>query len=549
MTDVSKAPDLWELIKGWIYSYFGISGLVILFLLLGIFYGIFYVYRKWDKVKKWPGVASVVSYITRWPVPRADPHRFSVLVAHLENDANREHEHLILEGLKEFEGILVRPLDQNIPLEGPDLEEMERRGHEEARGYLKQSGASVLIWGKVLPLGSRTALKLYWTSVPERGKKWERYEAPRVETQFRLPELFWSDLAEILRLLVATGAAQFQAQEGRYVADQLPPFIARVRTLLKASPGRPGWDPDARGASLVILGNALKVLGDQSGKNEPLEGAVAAFRGALKEWTRERVPLNWAMTQNNLGNALQSLGERESGTKRLEEAVVAYREALKEYTRERVPLNWAATQNNLGNALWRLGERESGTGRLEEAVAAYREALQEYTRERVPLNWAMTQNNLGNALQSLGERESGTKRLEEAVVACREALQEYTRERVPLNWAMTQNNLGNALQSLGERESGTGRLEEAVAAYREALQEQTRERVPLQWAMTQNNLGNALLKLAERESGTGRLEEGVAAYKGALEVFESAPATYYVEKTQGNLRQAETLLQERRNLP
>jgi tetratricopeptide (TPR) repeat protein len=102
-------------------------------------------------------------------------------------------------------------------------------------------------------------------------------------------------------------------------------------------------------------------------------------------------------------------------TKRLEEAVTAYRDALQERTRERVPLDWAATQNNLGDALWRLGERESGTARLEEAVTAFRAALTERTREKVPRAWAMTRNNLGNALQALGERESGTKRLEEAV--------------------------------------------------------------------------------------------------------------------------------------
>ena len=76
-----------------------------------------------------------------------------------------------------------------------------------------------------------------------------------------------------------------------------------------------------------------------------------AYRAALQEWTRDRVPLDWAMTQNNLGNALRRLGERESGTARLEEAVTAYRAALEEMTRERVPLDWAMTQNNLGNAL------------------------------------------------------------------------------------------------------------------------------------------------------------------------------------------------------
>ena len=60
------------------------------------------------------------------------------------------------------------------------------------------------------------------------------------------------------------------------------------------------------------------------------------------------------------------LGERESGTARLEEAVSVYRAALQERTRERVPLDWATTQNNLGIALRMLGERESGTARLEE---------------------------------------------------------------------------------------------------------------------------------------------------------------------------------------
>jgi hypothetical protein len=38
---------------------------------------------------------------------------------------------------------------------------------------------------------------------------------------------------------------------------------------------------------------------------------VAAYQSAVEEQTRERVPLDWAMTQTNLGNALQVLGARE----------------------------------------------------------------------------------------------------------------------------------------------------------------------------------------------------------------------------------------------
>jgi tetratricopeptide (TPR) repeat protein len=96
---------------------------------------------------------------------------------------------------------------------------------------------------------------------------------------------------------------------------------------------------------------------------------------------------------------------RAFGSSSIEEAVAAYREALKERTRERVPLNWAATQNNLGTALGRLGERESGTARLDEAVEAFREALKEYTRDRVPLQWAEAQNNLERALKLLDGRK------------------------------------------------------------------------------------------------------------------------------------------------
>jgi len=81
---------------------------------------------------------------------------------------------------------------------------------------------------------------------------------------------------------------------------------------------------------------------------------------------------------NLLGIALWSLGERESGTKRLEEAVAAYRAALLEYTRERVPLDWAMTQNNLGTALQTLGERKEQPKLLGEALEAIKAGREVY---------------------------------------------------------------------------------------------------------------------------------------------------------------------------
>ncbi len=148
------------------------------------------------------------------------------------------------------------------------------------------------------------------------------------------------------------------------------------------------------------LGQALSVIGDQSGENGALQDAVTAYREALKQRTRERVPLDWATTQNGLGNALRALGERESGTETAHAGGRRLpRGAEGKDTRAR-SAQLGGTQNDLGNVLARLGERESGTATLMQAVDAYREALKERTRERAPLDWAATQNNLGNVLAS-----------------------------------------------------------------------------------------------------------------------------------------------------
>ena len=288
-------------------------------------------------------------------------------------------------------------------------------------------------------------------------------------------------------------------------------------------------DPDEAGMAGNDLGIALQTLGEREAGTKRLEEAVTAYRAALEERTRVRVPLDWAMTQMNLGNALLTLGQRESETKRLEEAVTAYRAALEERTRDRVPLDWAMTQCNLGIVLRTLGERESGTKRLKQAVTAFQNALKENTRDRAPLDWATTQMNLGNALLNLGQRESRTKRLEQAVTAYQNALEERTRDRVPLDWAMTQMNLGIALLTLGQRESGTERLEQAVTAYRAALEERTRDRVPLDWATTKNNLAVLYEALGDKgEDQRSNYLRSIACTDAALEIFETAGASQYV---------------------
>jgi tetratricopeptide (TPR) repeat protein len=312
--------------------------------------------------------------------------------------------------------------------------------------------------------------------------------------------------AENLKFLVETGLIA-----DSNTRDQIPAY------LNKRQPGQGVSLPSAQTTDIDrdAAATALFRLGERESGTARLEEAVATYRAALQDRPRARVPLDWALTQNNLGDALLTLGKRESGTARLEEAVAAYREALKERTRERVPPDWAATQNNLGTALQTLGERQSGTAHLKEAVAAYRAALEERTRARVPLDWSQTQNNLGTALSTLGERESGTAHLEEAVAAYRAAQEEWTRERVPPDWAATQDNLGTALQTLGARQSGTAHLEELAVAF--VAREKSEAE---QYAVILATVGKA---------DTGRYVRGIQLYADAKAEFDGLIAELKVD--------------------
>jgi hypothetical protein len=118
---------------------------------------------------------------------------------------------------------------------------------------------------------------------------------------------------------------------------------------------------------------------------------ILSIAAAGCSWSsRNASAKDWAKTQNNLGNALWTQAGRSEGAESvrlLNEAVAAYREALKVYTREQFPQDWAATQSNLGNALRDQAGQSEGAEAvrlLNEAVAAHREALKVYTREQFP---------------------------------------------------------------------------------------------------------------------------------------------------------------------
>ncbi|SOR32398.1 Tetratricopeptide domain protein (fragment) [Methylorubrum extorquens] len=149
---------------------------------------------------------------------------------------------------------------------------------------------------------------------------------------------------------LALKAAETAAQRGRLALTRLRYDEAALH-FAAAAVRLPSGQDNKRLEYREAEASALYQRGDERGDNAALRKSAEVYRTILQEYTRDRVPLDWARIQHNLGSALWSLGERESGTERLRQAAAAYNAALQELTRERVPLDWAAAQDNLGSAL------------------------------------------------------------------------------------------------------------------------------------------------------------------------------------------------------
>ena len=113
-------------------------------------------------------------------------------------------------------------------------------------------------------------------------------------------------------------------------------------------------------------------------------GGCGLSRGATGANARQ-VPLEWAATRKKISAMrFQRSASGRAARRVWRRRLRAYRAALLERTRDKVPLDWAMAQNNLGAALQMLGEREAETDKakgcatLKTARDHYAAALEDF---------------------------------------------------------------------------------------------------------------------------------------------------------------------------
>jgi hypothetical protein len=319
--------------------------------------------------QNWPLWAAVILvfavYELAWPplrlvwlrrrVPSAMPGKVSILLAQLyqdnSNGALRETVREAIVGqLGDAVEVILWPESLRVG-EGRHAE-ADANARTQAQKWLRSKSCDLLVWGRAK--GDKT-LALRFT--PSTGSDSDMRSYGLTAETLELPLGFVSDLGAAIAARVIVEAAPAVHMSGHYLVPLMRAAAERLAPIVKKR--KPAFDADTRGVLLVSYALVKETIGEQAGSNDDLRQAVAAYREALQERTRERVPLDWAMTQNNLGTALSRLGERESGTARLEEAVAAYREALTVFEPARAEYYIRGTRENLGRAQAMIAERQT----------------------------------------------------------------------------------------------------------------------------------------------------------------------------------------------
>ena len=261
-------------------------------------------------------------------------------------------------------------------------------------------------------------------------------------------------------------------------------------------------DIEGQGSALGSIANTfmLRPAADGATRGNNVREAVKCYKKALKFFSRDEYPVDYATTQNNLGNAYTDLpsATAEERAKNVRSAIACFKAALEIYAKDEYPVDYAMTQNNLANAYTDLlsATADERAGNVRSAIACYKAALEIYKKDEYPVQYAGTQNNLGLALTYLpsATAEERAKNVRKAIACYKAALEIYKKDAYPVDYAMTQNNLGSAYTDLpsATAEERAGNVRSAIACYKVALEIRKKYEYPQYYCQTAANLGIAL---------------------------------------------------------
>ena len=163
-------------------------------------------------------------------------------------------------------------------------------------------------------------------------------------------------------------------------------FIERIRTRIRQN---------------HEISSIIKVLRYPPRSLEEISLRVELCHHALDLVNRTKHPAIWAAFQYEMGNNLAKIMQHR--TENLEKAIGHFQQALKVYTRESFPENWAMTQYILGLTYANRICGESADN-IEQAIGYYQQALEVLHSPSFPRRLGQYQDSIGGRLRYARQR-------------------------------------------------------------------------------------------------------------------------------------------------
>ncbi len=416
---------------------------------------------------------AVVKDPTRRPGRKAKnppPADILILVGKLRDDYDNLQRKSLLAALDGIPGLRAVPLDRDLTKTQPGITEpgavlnddLMKRATRDARAWMNEQNADLLIWGNVDSSGRN--LELHFTATASSpGERPGRFTALNT---LSVPVDFYTDWTALIRAVALAAIDPRSFPQGRILRSALPAIAQSARSMgLEPSAA---MEPQERASILFCYGNVAAACAQLEGDRSWYHTAVEAWRAAIDVAGQEQGPLTGQLYQQ-LGLVLQIIAERTNDTDCLEQAADAYRRALMHISRRRQTLDWGLVKYRLGCVLYKIDLAIGDDNALREAIHACQASRQVFNRYTHPIRWSEVSNTLAQILQVYGDNVRSMPVLEYAVKCCVGALQVRTPDTAPLQWASIQNTLGSALFLLAKHSGEWSYMRQSSDAFRLAL--------------------------------------------------------------------------------
>jgi tetratricopeptide (TPR) repeat protein len=418
-------------------------------------------------------IDAVVKDPTRRPGKRAKapaPGDILIMVGKLRDDFEDMQHKLLLQALDGIPGVRTVAIDRDLTRFVPGITEpgatqnddLMKRATRDARNWMSDQNADLLIWGNIDPTGRN--LELHFTATASSpGERPGRFTALNMLV---VPVDFYNDWVPLIRAVTLAATDPRSFSQGRILRSALPAIAVAARAM--------GAEPSAameaaeRAAILFCYGNVCAVCAQLEGDRSWYHAAAEAWRMAIDLLGGDQGPLSGQLYQQ-LGLALQIIAERSNDSDSLEEAADAYRRALMHISRRKQTIDWGLVKYRLGCVLYKLDMAVGDDNALREAIHACQAARQVFNKYTHPIRFSEISNALAQILQVYGDNVRSVPILEYAVKSCVSALQVRTPDTAPLQWASIQNTLGSALFLLAKHTGEWEYMRASGEAFRMAL--------------------------------------------------------------------------------